>query len=93
MTTDSDEQSANIFYAMGDNGDDDSSLNVFDSVAVDSSSSYVAEYDWSNSSFFTTSMQLKSKDNDALLLTDERFDINHSDPSCVFSTADDYYSL
>jgi hypothetical protein len=93
MTTDSDEQSANIFYAMGDNGDDDSSLNVFDSVAVDSSSSYVAEYDWSNSSFFTTSMQLKSKDNDALLLTDERFDINHVDPSCAFSAADDYYHL
>jgi hypothetical protein len=93
MTTDSDEQSANIFYAMSDNGHDDSSLNVFDSGAVGNSSSYVAEYDWSNSSFFTTSIQLKSRDNDALSLTDERFDINHSDPSCVFSTADDYYSL
>jgi hypothetical protein len=33
MTTDSDGQSVNVFYAMGDNGNDDSSsLNVFDSV-------------------------------------------------------------
>jgi len=32
MTTDSDDQSVNVFYAMGDNGNDDSSLNVFDSV-------------------------------------------------------------
>jgi len=36
---------------------------------------------------------LKSRKNDDLSLTNEGFDIDHVDLSCVFSTAKDYYCL
>jgi len=62
------EQSANDFYAMGNNVDNNYSLNVFDSIAVGSSNSNIQDCGWSNSSFCSASIQVKSKKNDGLSL-------------------------
>ncbi len=68
MSNNIEEQPANDFYAMGNNVDNNSSLNVFDSIALGRSNSNTQDYGWSNSSFCSASIQVKSKKNDGLSL-------------------------
>jgi hypothetical protein len=81
------------FSAFGDTDRDDSSLDLYDSVAVSGSSSYIQGYDWSNSSFCMTSIQLKSRKQDSMSLNADTFDVDDVDPSSTFTDADEYYRL
>ena len=87
-SNDSEVISGNDFSAFGDTDRDNSSLDLYDSVAVGGSSSYIEGYDWSNSTFCMTLIQLKSCKQDSMSFNADMFDLDNVDPSSIITDAD-----
>jgi hypothetical protein len=61
--------------------DEDAPSNYFDSLAIDTMNSGSHGFEWSNSDFCSSAVNLKSVTNVAMSVHDEHFDVDNIDPS------------
>jgi hypothetical protein len=62
-------------------------------VQMHPSKTHVYEYDWSNSSFFSSSVQLRSHNNNPLSVDNECFDVDNVAPESLYLDNEDFIQL